>query len=84
MFKLNGNPGGTDAIKSAIRARIQGEEAPSSEVLADTARGIRTQANNLPEYVDSISKIESALSEADPEALVPLLHEIADICAEVQ
>ena len=84
VFKLNGNPGGTDAIKSAIRARVQGEEAPSSEVLADTARGIRTQANNLPEYVDSISKIESALSEADPEALVPLLHEIADICAEVQ
>ena len=81
VFKLNGSPGGTDAIKSAVQARVQGEEAPTSEVLADAARGIRRQAHSLADCAGSMSKIESALSEAEPEALVPLLNEIADICA---
>lgn len=84
VFRLNSGPGGEGAIKSAIRARVQGQEAPSPEVLADAARGIRKQANNLGDYVDTISIIEAALSEADPETLVPLLREIADICAGAQ
>lgn len=84
VLSLNDSPGGTDAIKSAIRARVQGEEAPSPAVLADAARGIRTQASNIGDHVDTISKIESALSEGDPGVLIPLLHEIADICAGAQ
>ena len=81
VLTLNGSPGGTDAIKSAVQAHLQGEEAPSSEVLANTARSIRRQAQNLGDYVGSVSTIESALTGADPETLVPLLNEIADICA---
>lgn len=78
-FALMDGVEGVTWIRTAVTAQLAGKSAPGQEVRDHAARKILGRAMNLYKHGHWSSRIEMAITQADHQALGPLLEEIASL-----
>ena len=76
---LTGNDRAVDELKVQIAQRLERDGAPEPEVLAHGAAGLRRRTRRAVWREHSHSRIEREVARLDPNVVVPLLEEIADM-----